>query len=1099
MNELIRASAGSGKTYQLSSHFLRRLFQGQRPDSMLATTFTRKAAGEILGRVLLRLAEAASSAEQAAELEAALNAGTITRETALSMLADLTRSLHRLRICTLDSFFQQAARGLTLELGLTPGWTIVDPHVDADLREQAIDAVLAQQLPQDAQQLMQMLAKGKHRRSVRMLIDETVQDYHELYQQTSESAWQQIPRGQRLTDDAKSQLVQALQAAELPADKRITKARDEDVRRFQAELWEEFISTGIAAKVLAGESVYQRKELSDEVLHLYQRLLQHARAEVLERLALQMQAIRSLISRFDTEFSKLRAEHGWLGFSDVTRVLARSVDAASGKRLNFRMDSSLRNLLLDEFQDTSSDQWKVLRRLVDSLRQHADSSVFCVGDGKQAIYGWRGGMAEILDAVPVAVPGIRETGLNASRRSAPAVMDAVNRVFQHAASHPELAEYHDAVARWQERFPEHSTVRSSESGYAVFRTEPEFEGETAAERRGPRFAWLAQQIAELHQQLPGKEIGVLTRGNAAVARLVHELTALGVPASEEGGTAPTDSPAVLAVLAMLQFASHPACTVSRFHVSQSPLGPVVGLTDWQDDRLAGRVALQLRARLVDDGYGPFLQSISESIRSQCSARDRLRMSQLVSAGWQFDETGSLNPCDFIRLLENSRFQKKRMAPVRVMTIHQSKGLEFDCVVLPELDTSLFKAPEAAAGSPATGEPADRVCVWVNRSLRQLLPDNLQAAFSETIGQKVAESLCLFYVAMTRARRCLVMLSPPMEGGKPPKTFAGLLLAALSDRTQAGPSETIWETGDPQWFVERPVAAAKSRGARAASVAAAAVPASAPAGAQSGTRRPVAASGRILLSPMPDGRRRGLARSAPSRHDQTTLTLPVLAPAAPRQVRGRGRGAAASAAGGGAAAVVSAAESVEPRIRGILLHGWFELLQWLDQEPEDQSLLDAAVRLQIPVETAQALLPAFRRLLLSDSVRRTFDRATAGAATVFRPWLPQLASGEARLVVDRERPFVLLERSQLIRGTIDRLVQVKLGSRVVAADIVDFKTDRVFGEVGEWIRGRVEYYGSQLLEYRRAVARICRLDPAQVQARLLLLQADAVVEVGAAES
>ena len=248
MNELIRASAGSGKTYQLSSHFLRRLFQGQRPDSMLATTCTRTAAGEILGRVLLRLAEAASSAEQAAELEAALNAGTITRETALSMLADLTRSLHRLRICTLDSFFQQAARGLTLELGLTPGWTIVDPHVDADLREQAIDAVLAQQLPQDAQQLMQMLAKGKHRRSVRMLIDETVQDYHELYQQTSESAWQQIPRGQRLTDDAKSQLVQALQAAELPADKRITKARDEDVRRFQAELWEEFISTGIAAK-----------------------------------------------------------------------------------------------------------------------------------------------------------------------------------------------------------------------------------------------------------------------------------------------------------------------------------------------------------------------------------------------------------------------------------------------------------------------------------------------------------------------------------------------------------------------------------------------------------------------------------------------------------------------------------------------------------------------------------------------------------------------------------------------------------------------------------------------------------------------------------
>ncbi|MFO0007745.1 MAG: hypothetical protein ACK559_42185, partial [bacterium] len=55
----------------------------------------------------------------------------------------------------------------------------------------------------------------------------------------------------------------------------------------------------------------------------------------------------------------------------------------------------------------------------------------------------------------------------------------------------------------------------------------------------------------------------------------------------------------------------------------------------------------------------------------------------------------------------------------------------------------------------------------------------------------------------------------------------------------------------------------------------------------------------------------------------------------------------------------------------------------------------AVRLQIPRETAQALLPEFRRLLQSESVRRTFDRGLAGAATVFRPWLAELASGAAQ--------------------------------------------------------------------------------------------------------
>ena len=60
-NVVIRASAGTGKTYRLSSRFLGLLAAGEPVDGVLATTFTRKAAGEILGRVLLRLAEATSA------------------------------------------------------------------------------------------------------------------------------------------------------------------------------------------------------------------------------------------------------------------------------------------------------------------------------------------------------------------------------------------------------------------------------------------------------------------------------------------------------------------------------------------------------------------------------------------------------------------------------------------------------------------------------------------------------------------------------------------------------------------------------------------------------------------------------------------------------------------------------------------------------------------------------------------------------------------------------------------------------------------------------------------------------------------------------
>ena len=203
MHELIWASAGSGKTFRLSGHFLRQIFLNHRPETILATTFTRKAAGEILGRVLTRLATAAISEKAAASLGEFLNLPTICSADAERVLVDLTRSLHRMRVCTLDSFFQQVARSLTLELGLPPGWSIIDQHIDRELREQAIDAVLSQHLPQDAQQLMQMLAKGRSKRSVRDLIDDTVSNYHELFLLTADDAWEQIPKGQRLTDEQK--------------------------------------------------------------------------------------------------------------------------------------------------------------------------------------------------------------------------------------------------------------------------------------------------------------------------------------------------------------------------------------------------------------------------------------------------------------------------------------------------------------------------------------------------------------------------------------------------------------------------------------------------------------------------------------------------------------------------------------------------------------------------------------------------------------------------------------------------------------------------------------------------------------------------------
>src|SRR4051794_33096183 len=100
-NVVIRASAGTGKTYQLAVRFIGLLAAGARPDEILATTFTRKAAGEILDRVLSWLANAATDGTERKKLSAEIGK-QLTPEKCREMFITMVRRLHALRVGTLD-------------------------------------------------------------------------------------------------------------------------------------------------------------------------------------------------------------------------------------------------------------------------------------------------------------------------------------------------------------------------------------------------------------------------------------------------------------------------------------------------------------------------------------------------------------------------------------------------------------------------------------------------------------------------------------------------------------------------------------------------------------------------------------------------------------------------------------------------------------------------------------------------------------------------------------------------------------------------------------------------------------------------------------
>ena len=103
--ELVLASAGSGKTYNLSSRIIELLASGAPPGAILASTFTRKAAGEILDRVLIRLAGGALDADRASELGRDAHPRLAAPAECKGLLARLLTDLNQMNVGTLDAFF----------------------------------------------------------------------------------------------------------------------------------------------------------------------------------------------------------------------------------------------------------------------------------------------------------------------------------------------------------------------------------------------------------------------------------------------------------------------------------------------------------------------------------------------------------------------------------------------------------------------------------------------------------------------------------------------------------------------------------------------------------------------------------------------------------------------------------------------------------------------------------------------------------------------------------------------------------------------------------------------------------------------------------
>ena len=213
----------------------------------------------------------------------------------------------------------------------------------------------------------------------------------------------------------------------------------------------------------------------------------------------------------------------------------------------------------------------------------------------------------------------------------------------------------------------------------------------------------------------------------------------------------------------------------------------------------------MRRQIASDGLAPTLQQWVREIAAHVDERQYRRCMQLIQLAQGWDERRSLRCDDFVALVEARPVADPAASAVQVMTIHQSKGLEFDIVILPELENELASTRTLKVVYERDGDagPVVRIARHVSKDMWQQF-DDLRPIFEQHIGRLAHETLCLLYVAVTRAREGLFMLvDPPSESSRgAPARMAALLMHALHGGA-VEPDSVVFEHGDPRWLSPHP--------------------------------------------------------------------------------------------------------------------------------------------------------------------------------------------------------------------------------------------------------------------------------------------------------
>ena len=760
---IVTAGAGSGKTRVLVECVVRSIVDdGVDPRRILAVTFTNKAAAEMKNRIRTRLA-----------------AALIERDGDAAQLPE-----HDPVVETIDAWCNRLLAANSLELGLDPEFTILARGAEtAAFERKAMDRALGTMLddPVDRDRLLDLLAEI---RSIPVLLIAAHKTM--LTAGVEAPALPKVDAATVEADVASAISELAVAGARL---KEAIEARVEEGANRTPKV-DEALDSCAASQAIDADLPFppelRRINLSptankgDESLAFNSLLIELAIAVEARRMLPHYDAAAHLLELYSSASSELKREGAVLTFADVEMLAVSLLRDRAGS------GSAFDRVFVDEFQDVNPLQ----REMVELV---SGGSYYTVGDAAQAIYGFRGADVSLIDEREKA---FRETegslSLLSNFRSVAGVLEVNNEVHERL----------DVLGFRRLAVGNHDV--GPEEPVELLVVDCDHPAVGGAKPNELEDAVVARRIRTLIEDegLAAGRIAVLSRARSALPPIADALRKLGIPAVIEGGGGLWNRPEVDDVVALLASCGNPNDEESLLKVLHSPMAGVsidglvliarrarsrkgslwdvlreagdLPLDDGDRDavsrfvgwfesqrRLVGRrpLADAIEAAMVETGYDLHLLGLIEGERRFAN----VRALQRFAAEWERDN--GRDPRSFadaaVQLASAERNDDDQEAvieqdgasagAVRLLTMHGSKGLQFDTVLIPRLgsrhrgDSDRLRISPDGTRAAVTFKPADRTIGLFDADL-----------IEERDAAEAAERARLLYVAMTRAERRLIL-------------------------------------------------------------------------------------------------------------------------------------------------------------------------------------------------------------------------------------------------------------------------------------------------------------------------------------------------------